>query len=276
VAQAHVLEWCGEHGLLGSLLYDVHMVTVAPRWTNLPSAPNKDELVPVQESFVQVGSGWITGARETGSPSIDRSHQEGDLVLPTHGPRPVLPLGVFAHVVGSRYRGGLRIEHRPLETGWAPFFPDIPREKQATYPYPAPLSAEFWRLYAEPIDRFFSDARRLEWAISQLHTDNLVEPDDLLNILLARVSPSVTLKDGSVRQWWSAGSLLGYFAMMAVQDVSGGWRMRDCEACGKQFVSHSLREHYCSVTCRRTQQMRRYRKGLRKSGRSRQHAGKEG
>jgi hypothetical protein len=217
---------------------------------------NEKGIFPLQTSFVRLGAGWITQERNTG-PRCESDFRKGELVAPSNAPS-AAPTGLMIHYIGRRH-----IEQQNLDDGWGWFFPGIPRAERGTYAYPTPLSEEFWRSYAEPLDRFFFAALLFNQAIRELHGKNPIKADDFVNFMLARVNPAVTvLKNGSIKPAWGAGSLLAWFALMALQDVSGGWRMRDCGACGKQFAAHSPREQYCSVTCRRTQQMRRYRKRL--------------
>jgi len=158
---------------------------------------------------------------------------------------------------------GLPKPKERLDEGWVSYFPTVPTQQAQTYPYPQPLSEDFWQLYAEPVPLFVTHALRLKTALLLLaekmpHT--IAGGLDILQGLLNSISPTLELcKDGSLRQRWVAPSLLASYTMMALQDLSADRSILECENCKKLFTSTKYQARYCSDKCRRTAQKRRYR-----------------
>jgi hypothetical protein len=72
-----------------------------------------------------------------------------------------------------------------------------------------------------------------------------------LSNLTGPVTP--TLSSGQDRDEylrWSAPSLLGSLALMAMSDISGGARVISCARCGAPTITQSHRGAYCSARCR--------------------------
>jgi hypothetical protein len=151
---------------------------------------------------------------------------------------------------------------------WDRYFPSISENDKTTYEYPKPLTEEFWRIYAEPVEDFLEHAG---WLIAALH--RVASPPtfrskgsehglglETLNTLAGRVSPVLELNDdGSFRQGWGTNSLLASLATMAIFDIGGSQRVLRCETCGRHFVTPAYQAKYCSDTCRSTAQKRRSR-----------------
>jgi len=87
-----------------------------------------------------------------------------------------------------------------------------------------------------------------------------VEAEEALNSLTSTVSPVLTVGPGlEYRIVWRCRSLLASFAMMILQDLTEGRRIRQCDNCGTLFLSHREEAAYCSIKCRNTAQKRRQR-----------------
>jgi len=161
---------------------------------------------------------------------------------------------------------GKGLTEESLGKTWSRFFPTV-SEAAGAYPWPVPLSAEFWRLYAEPFEEFL-------WAMISFKSMLLdlagtgqaselaggKEGRDQMHALLASVSPVLERgKQGGWKQQWASMSLLGSFAMMALLDLTEGWRVRECPVDRRTFVADAWQARYCSARCRRTAQKRAYR-----------------
>lgn len=232
-----LLRWCNQHGLLGVLLHRTHAVTLAPQ--------NGDNGA---RQYVRAGFGWVwvTGG-EAGSPSV---------FLQDWG----------RHTISSE----------PLNSTWGTFFPQVPADAKDTYPYPLPATDEFWSIYAEPVSAFLEAASVLQDAAEFLravvqkeghrkpHIKTAAEATDkevaslavghhLLSSLISRVRPGVFVSDdGAFHQKWTAPSLLAYFAMQLLQDLTEGRLVQECSApdCSQVFVSSAYQAAYCSTRCR--------------------------
>jgi hypothetical protein len=157
---------------------------------------------------------------------------------------------------------------------WARFFPSIPKKEIETYLYPLPLSPPFWEIYSESISDFFMGLLALRYALIWLNESVDQSNKDaesqrrigfrLLNNLVSSSSMVMSsAPDGSFRQEWRAASLLGCFAMMALQDLTQQRKVIRCEKCNRLFVTEAYQARYCSDRCRHTAQKRRYRQRLK-------------
>ena len=281
-AEKQIATWCARYGLLGLGLHQFRTVTLAPRWRRSPEM--SPLLVPAQEHYVHTSTGWVSKRlflRPERMESFLSAHPEleGALV-----PREVAP-EAWARVGGLRQ--GLRsaeLSVEPLQLTWSTFFPDVAREEAETFPYPAPLSEEFWRAYAEPWGDFVDGMQRLDEAlwdldhhksgeVSRLDAERVEEGRGLLEALLAPAGVTVVPEtDGSFSQQWVWGSLLNAFAMMALHDLTESRRVRRCDTCGRLFVSQHPLALYCSRVCRWKRQKQRQRGSGSSSRRVRRNA----
>jgi hypothetical protein len=155
----------------------------------------------------------------------------------------------------------------------ARFFTGVPEKEREVHAYPAPESEGFARRYREPVEAFLDAALAFRDAVEILgemkpfdlstgsENDRVRYATAILNALLNPVSPAViAMNDGTIRQYWVAPTLLGSFAMMALQDLSDPVRrFLRCQACQQIFLSRSYQAAYCSESCRRTAYKRRRR-----------------
>jgi hypothetical protein len=272
-SEALVTEWCATHGLLGILPLRAQSVTLAPRYDRLPDL--QGHWVPWQHQFLRTHQGWIrTGRWGVRSGSVlqsDGTDRNGALVLSSKVPEQFSEPGVLMQDLRT---GAWKTE--PLTSTWARFFPDVPDEERETYDYPLPNTESFWHLYAEPVHDFVEAAGLMLRAVQVLGslgespttsgTKGQLGEDPLftLNLLLGSVGPAAVLSDqGLVDRRWNATSLLGSFAMMALEDLAEQRAPRTCGNCGKLFVTRAYQGRYCSDTCRGTAQKRRYRERKR-------------
>ena len=279
--EEQLLSWCSKFGLLGVLPHRVHSVILAPRWIRFdmrtfsgfagdktaPSGP----ICPQYLRYFRTNTGWDSTRHFTfrGSPfdGLNGSEHEGHPVSSKHIPDDIPRPGVVIQNLHDQ-----KINEEPLGATWAKFFPDIPSEEQDAYQYSPPLSDDFWRLYAEPVEAFFEGAVALRDAVRDLGqfkpAANIADDDvqsmfrgrAILHALLAPVSPVlIPLKDGTFRQEWAALSLLASLALMVFQDITGRRRLLRCTICGRMFLSDAYQARYCSTKCRHTAQKRRHR-----------------
>lgn len=282
-SEAMTLSWYAEHGPLGVLIQRVHSVFLAPRWEPFAfkqmeeikqedRVSEKKSLLPALRSYHRTNLGWRGSVRkrfggENSYSLIDEPEMHGQLVadeyLPRTWPRPSALI--------QRLRD-FDWEEESLSKTWARFFPQVGNDERETFPYPLPMSKEFWDLYSEPVDEFLNGAMALRDAVSGLAhikpLDKATEDDNqqlgrgirTLHALVAPVSPTLNpLSDGSFEQRWVSPSLLASYAMMVLQDLTEQRRILRCEVCGKLFTSAAYQARYCSDTCRHTAQKRRYR-----------------
>ena len=261
--------WCGAHGLLGLLPHQLVMASRAPSWE--PLEGNEAVLVPTQLQYMHADHGWTSYHRmKAGHPPgslRDRPERRGEPIpleqVPSEWPRSGV---ILRSLDSSLYR------EESFASTWCRFFPDVPRERTETYPYPRPLSDPFWQAYAEPVDDFADAAGLLLRAVTSLgamgsrpKASTLDRPSvgqgiDLLHSLVRTVGPAIASKgNGVLRQRWASTSLLGSFAMMALLDLTESRRILTCKHCGKVFVSRAYQAAYCSERCRFTAQKRRHR-----------------
>ena len=260
--EAAVLRWCSEYGLLGVLCHKVLSIDLHPLWEADGARVNV-----LVNTYSRAAGEW---ERIPYSFYVDRE------LLPT-------PSSAFAPIQDSsglprakaivRSWLGTSVEPLPLAKGLWPFFPGVPAEEAERYEYPLPLTVPFWEQYGEPVHEFVQGAALLDSALG--HLSKASEPERtsdyeaavrILDALVAGVGPTVALdqEHGRLRQVWRCDSLISSLAMMALQDMTEGRRLLECEICGKLFVTDAYQARYCSARCRFTAQKRAYRAKLKK------------
>lgn len=266
--QERILDFCRKFGLPGSLLHQMEVVTLAPRWARLEDG---DVLVPAQQQFIRTNTGWrgkrsffvgsLLNRTSTASPT------DGRLVPAEDAPEAWQRVGVLRRDLRSP-----DVIVEPLSNTWAKYFPAVPPAEAETFQYPMPLTAEFWRAYAEPQTAILEAIQVLSQALWELR-HHKAEPErtkadenhvgvgvTLLHALLAPASATIVpLRDGTFGQQWACGSLLSAMAMMALHDLTENRRVRACAVCGRMFVSQHPAATYCREQCRWAQQKRKQR-----------------
>jgi hypothetical protein len=265
----NIARWCKRYGLLGVLTQRLHLVALAPRWRR---AGHGDEILPSQTVHLRANDALQPfRTEETAGPAVVAGGRRcaGDFVSDRDRPPDCLPTGVFLNPPTAEWT------QEPLGATWARFFPDVPASECETYPYPTPLTKEFWSQYAEPVGDFLHAASIVRDVVHGLtEFDETLSPREreakldqalrTLHELLAPVSPTLSSSPyRAFQQQWVSPSLLGAFAMMLMHDMDGNHQIRRCLACNTPIVSKAYQRRYCSKRCRDRLRMRRFRKRQR-------------
>ncbi|MFP5262367.1 MAG: hypothetical protein ACLGJB_10730 [Blastocatellia bacterium] len=292
-----LLKWCSEFGLLGILHQRVHMVALAPRW--LPENPWKAAvegklprpkgglLYPTQFIYYRDNSLLLKmeGTKVQGwNPGVYRLIEEGQKGKRVgqiyDGLLSVQPGVLIQEMILTPDSDLPRVKvkdtlfQETFQGTWSNFFPSIPKRQVETYLYPPPVSPPFWEIYSERLWDFFMGVLALRDALICLNESEDRSDERgithrsrgfrLLNNLVSSSSMVLaTDRNGSFRQEWRAASLLGCFAMMALQDLTQQRKVIRCEKCNRLFVTEAYQARYCSDRCRHTAQKRRYRQRLK-------------
>jgi hypothetical protein len=287
-----ILEWCGQHGLLGLLHHMVQTVVLPARHVKQSWATG-----PVRVQYVREPVGWRTQMIV-----FDRDEEPWQLKLDEgrfraawreYSQGTVIDNDDHGEVIAAR----TLTDYHPTWFGitnepWSLFFPSIPRAERRTFAYPPPLSEPFWRLYGEPLDAFLAGARLLGDALevfaeketSILHIDAPIEQIETLTPTrdespdlgwLYGVDPrsravlhSLHLLTSPLRMTfgiqklaqlvWVAPSLLSAFGAMMFEDIVAA-RPRTCAECRTVFISPQPTVRFCSPRCLNTATKRTYR-----------------
>jgi hypothetical protein len=246
-SEASLLSWCGQFGLLGTLLQRVDAVVLAPRWSSPSLEPEpEDGLVAARIRYLRTSEGWqssrfweMDATRTTAR--CDDPGRINQLVL-----EKLMSDGGLRSFVRIRSLDRPVSTNEPLASTWGNHFPGVPLAERETYAYPLPATEAFWKLYAEPVDEF---------AIARGRRS--------LHALTFPASPVLVAHDEGFDQAWSAPSLLGHLALMLLQDMTGHQRLLECEVCQRIRTSPRASARYCSDRCRNTAQKRRQRERKR-------------
>ncbi len=285
----HIADWCSQYGLLGLLPARARIVALAPRWyldETLPpvdphivrrpdmteeelatsvSFTRQDRLVPRQLIYRRSATGWLTYSIKSYQ-ERDEAVIEGGLVkkayLPDNWPAPYAILEAPFGVVGNVHK---ELRPWPLSEEWAGYFPSVQWGETETYPYPAPLSDAFWRLYGETVTDFYHAARLFRQVLENLAgTDVASEVPRETRVarcrrylaeMVAGAQPTLAqTESGRLQQVFSEPSLLSTLGMMLLLDLDRYDRVRTCDLCTWPFVAHTSRDRFCEEKCRRTWQ----------------------
>lgn len=256
-----VTSWCAGHGLMGLLPQRAQMITLAPRYGPLKDVP--DRCVPWLTQYIRTNRGWDILTRWGVRQQTVGIGSEGALVPAEQVPKGWPdPGALIQHQVSSQW------SMEKLSDVAKRYFPGVPLLERDTYFYPCPLTEEFWRLYAEPVDEFVEAAAHLLGIVRDLGNpsdtaDNKAKRKsavDRLNNILGAAAPVAGLSDsGEIVKLWHTPSLLSTFAMMIREDLSEQRWPRTCDNCGKVFVTKAYQGRYCTDKCRFAAQKRRYR-----------------
>jgi hypothetical protein len=294
----HLLQWCRRYGLPGTLLQRCHVISLAPSGLLLPASD--PVLVLEASSFVRSGALWEevvwrrayrrkeipdflkrlveqgllasadwqvledaqTNARPLSAKDLVDS-QALDLVPDVPHPRVLITDFTPTFHTGH---SALTLREETLDTTLGRFFPSIDPGMLQYCGLPAPLSGEFWRLYAEPLDDFIAAAYSFTEALSQLRLvrdEQYVAADDRtsqLNSLLAGVQPRLGFDGSQYRAEWSFTSMWAWAAKGALDQLGAGRRVGICEACETPFITSREETLYCSDRCRHRIQKREQRR----------------
>ena len=262
-SERELLDWCGRYGLLGLLLHDALLITLAPHATKIPASDYRAMLkswrqhrvrerpprtAMVQKSYTRTTFGWV----ERDQPIHRETHLQ-------------TPAVVTQNYVGDRLAEDSLVMLRR-------YFPSAARSDSPdawqSFECPAPLSDRFWMLYAESLDEFLTRVRFLKLAIASMTAPTIRDPisAEAVELMTGRsylqgllspvgfgfvVEPRLGLRPRLV-----GGSLLAMLAAMALQDAPNG-RVLQCATCGNIFIAGKRTQtRYCSKRCRATAQKR--------------------
>jgi hypothetical protein len=261
-SERELLDWCAEYGLLGLLLHDAVLITLAPQPAKIPARDYRATLkswrqhgvrerpprtAMVQKSYTRTTFGWA----ERDQPIHHKAH------LQTPG------------IITQSFVGDRLVEQSLVM--FRRYFPSATRSDSPdawqTFDCPAPLSERFWMLYAESLDDFLSRTRFLRLAIASMTACAIRDPtsEDLeleagrsyLQGLLSPVGFGFAIDPHSgLHPRLLGGSLLSILAAMALQDAPKG-RVLQCSVCRSIFIAgNRAQTRYCSKRCRATAQKR--------------------
>ena len=244
-----LLAWCSEYGLLGVLLHRLETVVLPPRASESMMGPGV-----MTPKYIRTATGWKQDA-----PVL---FEFSDAEKSMEPPEPPDTPGIFLR----KEPGDFEISFESLETVRSQFFPDLPTSQDL----PLPFSDEFWAHYAEPVHLFLNAATRLREATDGARMKaSKADPGNMrvatgvakLQALAAPVRTTLyKTQRGKFSVGWVCHSLLAAFAMMATLDLAEARLLRCARPdCGKYFVSKAKKARYCTDTCRKTVQMRRWR-----------------
>ena len=127
-----------------------------------------------------------------------------------------------------------------------------------------------WEEYGEYLGVFIDAAHNLAAPLAGLqdwepdgdwHDRNASRAINQINAAAGVVAPrGALMPDGTKALGWTSHSLLGIYALMMLEDLSGGHRVMHCPVCGGFFLSAAHQSRFCSSTCRSTHHKREWRK----------------
>jgi len=269
-SQTGVLDWCGQHGLLGLFFLEVQQVDLPPKWGFAEPAKPGSRPSIVRRQFIRRPTRWTD--RRVATAGLDA-------VLLPDDQKPLGGLVPREYWEAAWEKPGVLL--RDLESGTyrkaslsealRPSFPSLAESELETYDYPTPTAEEFWRLYAESAYEFIERARSFAAAaravgrmrpvdhLTEIEQQEIVQATDRLQALASQVSPALyTRNDGTFLLQWVPTSLLASYAMMLLLDAARGW-LSTCGNCERVFVSSAGRARFCSPRCRKTSLQRAWR-----------------
>ncbi len=277
--QALILKWCNTYGLLGILPGTVQSIALPPTWEAAETVINPSRLLPntaevtVQRTHARVGGVWNT-LFNTSTKFVDGKEWKPSNPAPGTALLQSESVSMPARTI---YWDWEQRESKVSEGNLVlrPFFWREPHEGQ----YPVPLSPEFWEIYHEPLDEWtrIADVFREAVELVSRHAADLMEgrgrPENelsyvhgalaLLNVLASSEAYYHEFYRSRLQRELSCASFLSALAGMFLRDLMAGRRALRCGRCEKIFVSNDRRAVYCSVKCRNTAQMGRYRRALK-------------
>ncbi len=298
-AEELLCKWASCHGLLGILPHIAESVTLSSRWAHIPAIgsgpegerprqPPEGASTRLRLERQRAFNRWRNSFENPVAESVTYYRQNGRWLQPPSTAHDVetnlcpvrselgkpLAQEFSAWIVPARTQlryidkfgiGAQLFEDETLLESWTGFFPDVDSEEAETYAYPRPLTEQFWKEYAEPVDEFIRYALIFQQAV-----EPFMDGSELAGVvpinwargfwesLVAPVGISIAVEKGQKKQMerkpresWIFPSLLSAYARMALQDLSGGGRILYCanEKCRKPFTSKLKKTKYCSEKC---------------------------
>lgn len=169
-AESRILDWCAEYGLLGILSHIAESVYMAPRWWASSDGRRASMATcPVIPGWQRLSGSWSCDHRTLVAAEGSHPGRSGALADPSHVGECVIPgidygIAYVRHVDAYGRHSGVKMES--IEDTWNCFFPDIPARRRTSFQCPRPLTTEFWRIYAEPLETFLRHALLLFEALT--------------------------------------------------------------------------------------------------------------
>lgn len=254
-----ILDWCKSYGLLGLLPQRVRVMGTAPTWERHERYPEAPWLVKTQRRYVRAGGIWDAQLLQSTTPfRIPGAPRRGDVrerpydvdiegSLVAHLDEDELYLEPYVLFQDA-------LEKEPISTLAELYFADA-GSNASGYPYPRPLTEEFWRRYSEKeedVVRAILSFERIIGERRQSKYGPLESRETELNSLLQGANLCFTERTdlGSATLSVQVPSLLSYLALEAAQSLSSGNEPMICESCSKPFIAKRHGTLYCSPKCR--------------------------
>src|ERR1022692_4172900 len=165
-------------GLLGVLPHVAESVTHCARWTLGERYNPELQFMAETIQHYRAHGRWFTKVLHCSFDDTENlgKPKEGEPLPRAPGYLPRCPGARMRHIEIYGEESGLT-EEDLLET-WCDFFPSIPKSKRLTHTYPQPLTADFWRIYEEPLEVFLRHALIFLCAVSSCpqYLQALLEP----------------------------------------------------------------------------------------------------
>jgi len=261
-----ILEWSSKFGLLGILPSRFHTIVLPPTYQLEQS--QGWPLIRQGTHRVLTAGNWITSNQQ-----VECEHNakfKVDAPVLEHN----LPKGIRNHgFEASAWDDFNELPYGQL-SDLAVYFSQSFKNSQ----FPKPLSDEFWASYQEPIGKWMRSAvsfknmvslvsqhARRRFSNEAIPVEEEAETNEAiwsLNILGSGVSFRLEFGPSAVQTRVCAGSLLSIMSRMFIEDLEKNRLSYECLRCGALFVSKDRKARYCSVLCRNTASMGRYRAKL--------------
>lgn len=266
-----LLRWLRRNGLLGILPHEMIQFTTAAIWHEWPLPEMRQEgepatgMRPLQRQVTRTGTGFSTRFQYRGA---ERALETARLGQPV-AEEDLEGVGYRVETCSLTWPKGEFI-CEPLGRRFQRFFPASGAREAQRRDYVPSVREAFWEQYGEPLGHFIDTAYELAAPLAGLENwspdggfgdRNALRALAQINKAAAVVSPVAGLMaDGGKALAWSSPSLLGMFAVMMLEDITGGQRVMHCPVCGGVFLSAAHQAKFCSSTCRATHHKREWRK----------------
>lgn len=257
-----LLSWSQDFGPLGVLLHRTVLVVLPPRREKIARVPllltrianaNHTDAEAERKRIGDEETWLVESCRFAGG-----WYRIGD--APPYGSDPERWLA--KHAPGATLRPVWTANNFPDEVGtlaqtWSRYFPSVDPSESETFAYPRPDDPEaFAKLYREPIDEWATWANKIANSVQVLASESF---DDrmtgviVLSTIAAPIRQTLDVRDPARAQLTSRSpALLSSLALMAMQRVGGGERVRVCKDpdCGVHFLPINDRAEYHDNRCR--------------------------
>jgi hypothetical protein len=181
-------------------------------------------------------------------------------------PRAQWPRGWSVQAITVNHEGEPSV--RPIGESWGRFFPQVPAEDAARFQYPLPLTAAFWKQYAEPLAEValaagrFRDAAEALQKAQNSRVASIAQTWALGFLELAAAPVHMVLggTPGAFNMHWAGTSLLAQCAAMLLHDLGSRGTLFTCRTCGTTTVRGNHKTDRCSRRCAARERKREERK----------------